>query len=606
MQCRRLYRTLFFIIMSLSPLIMWAQGKDGDNQLALLYYSQGEFEKAADMYQSLYETTHSQVHFDYLLSCYIELGRVAEAEQITQEQMRRYPKSYYYMVKMAVLYEKDGKQDKASDIYDKVVKKSKKDVESCLEAGQACLDNKADSVARVIYEAGKEKYPDNMQITKHISEIYLRIGAYEQLADAYISLLKYANDEISFVEEQLQFSLIEHRNDALKSILLQKLQAVAQKKTADNVYHELLRWIYMQDRDFASAYTESIFIDESLNQDGDYTYELGKTALSNDEYSVASDCFSYVVALGPAGYYYEQAVKQMLETTYARLCSSSTTPDRTGMEALRMEYLKALDEIHDSKTRAEIIENLAHIEANYLAKSDEAIERLKAASSDPNYRSYRGRLDMELARIYILRGDVWDANLLFASIALYHKNNDLGHEAQLEQAKIAYYNGNFQYAQALLDVLKGSTGKIISNDAFELSQLITDNTALDTTTDALSVFARGDLSLVRRNYQDALSHYDSIPRYYPGHTLEDDILMRKVEIALAQNDTASYVSCLQTVEEKFPLEIYAPKAVYLLAIYYDGLGEAETAKAKYRKLLFEYPGSYYTSEARKRYRELDI
>lgn len=35
--------------------------------------------------------------------------------------------------------------------------------------------------------------------------------------------------------------------------------------------------------------------------------------------------------------------------------------------------------------------------------------------------------------------------------------------------KLAYYRGDFKYAQGLLDVLKAATSELVANDAMQLS-----------------------------------------------------------------------------------------------------------------------------------------
>ena len=157
----------------------------------------------------------------------------------------------------------------------------------------------------------------------------------------------------------------------------------------------------------------------------------------------------------------------------------------------------------------------------------------------------------------------------------------------------------------MLDVLKGSTSKLIANDAFELAQLISDNTALDTTTTALEIFARGDLYLDQGKYTEAIVCYDSIPKWFPGHSLEDEILMRKATIATLEHNDELMLKYLQEIEDRFSYEIYADKAIFTLAEYYDKTENFEKAKEKYKRIIFEYPNSIYSSSARSRYRELD-
>ena len=64
---------------------------------------------------------------------------------------------------------------------------------------------------------------------------------------------------------------------------------------------------------------------------------------------------------------------------------------------------------------------------------------------------------LEYADIMLLSGKVWTAILYYSQVEKSFKENPLGHEAKLRRAKIAYYQGDFEWAQAQLDVLKAST-----------------------------------------------------------------------------------------------------------------------------------------------------
>lgn len=600
---RYFLKSCIFVIFICISIFSFPQSNE--NQLALQYYSQGEFEKAANAYQNLFKETHSQTHFDYLISCYQELNDNEKAEKITKEQINRFPKSYYYQVKLATIYQSTGKRKDASDIFDKIIKKSAKDLESTLSAGNACIDNKVDSVAQIIYENGHSKFPDNVEIVKQLSVIYLQTSENEKLANTYISLLENNKDEIQFIENQLQFTLYEHSNTKLKSILYDKIGTIVQKDSKNLTFKELYLWLLTQDKNFEKAFVVSREIDIANDEDGDRVYDLGKIALANNSYAVATDCFSYIVKQGPNNELYDAALKNLLETSYNKLFKSGETPNIQQIAQLKQEYLQSLEMLSDINSKVDVSRNLAHIQAFYLGESDIAIEMLSRMIKDPNYRSNKGKIEMELANIYLFIGDVWSSNMLYASVALNHKNSDLGHEAQLNQARIAYYNGNFSYAQALLDVLKGSTSKLISNDAFELFQIISDNTALDTSTTAMEIFARGDLLLMRNLYTDASACYDSIPKLFPGHTLEDEILMRKASIAKAQNDETTMISYLQEIEDRFSYDIFADKAIFSLAEYYEKKNDIEKAKEKYKKLLLDYPNSMYSQTARTKYRELE-
>ncbi|MCQ2608784.1 MAG: tetratricopeptide repeat protein [Bacteroidales bacterium] len=573
--------------------------------MALLYYSQGEYEKAVTLYQELFDQSHAQIHFDYLIQCYIALKDWKNAEQIVSEQARRFPKNSYYQVKQAVVFQQVGKGKEANEIYSKLIKKASKEYASCMEAGKACLDNKVDSVARIIYENGQAKNPENAAIVQNLSGIYLRSSDYKKLSEAYIFLLKNNGSQLDFIEGQLQHVLYEQNNTSLKNQLLTDLDAVIAKGKDIVVFKELYIWIKTQEKDFSKAIELAKDLDLELDEDGERLMELGDIALENKEFLYATDCFSFVVKKGPMADNYEVALRKLLETSYSMVFQSEKQPELQQIIDLEKEYERAYLDLQNTSSQVDVVKNLAHIKMFYLNKPDFAIELLKTAIDNPNFANKKSALELELADCYLFSGDIWSAHMLYASVALRYKNNDIGHTAQLQQAKIAYYTGKFLYAQALLDVLKGSTSKLIANDALSLAQLISDNTALDTTTTAMEIFARGDLLLYQKQYDEAIVRYDSVNICFPHHSLEDEILVRKATIASILGDDEKRVTYLIDIEQKFPYEIFADWAIYEIALYLEKKGEKESAKEKYKKIVTSYSNSFYAPIARNRYRELE-
>ncbi len=61
----------------------------------------------------------------------------------------------------------------------------------------------------------------------------------------------------------------------------------------------------------------------------------------------------------------------------------------------------------------------------------------------------------------------------------------------------------------------------------------------------------------------------------------------------------------KNILEYYPEDLYGDDAQFRLATLYDkDLHDTEKAKQAYQDVLLKYPGSIFTVEARKRYREL--
>ena len=60
----------------------------------------------------------------------------------------------------------------------------------------------------------------------------------------------------------------------------------------------------------------------------------------------------------------------------------------------------------------------------------------------------------------VFQDDVWSASLLFSRVDLDHKEGILGQQAKFRNARVSYFTGDFNWAQAQLDIFKASTSKL--------------------------------------------------------------------------------------------------------------------------------------------------
>ena len=132
-----------------------------------------------------------------------------------------------------------------------------------------------------------------------------------------------------------------------------------------------------------------------------------------------------------------------------------------------------------------------------------------------------------LADLLVVQEEEWEAILLYSQVEKSFKENPIGHEAKFRRARISYFQGEFDWAQAQLDVLKASTSKLIANNAMDLSLLITDNTGLDTTAKAMQMYARAELLAFQNKWDASLLTLDSLEYVFPGHSLLDEALLKK-------------------------------------------------------------------------------
>ena len=280
---------------------------------------------------------------------------------------------------------------------------------------------------------------------------------------------------------------------------------------------------------------------------------------------------------------------------------------------LKENYINTIEEIkkyfksyQTDRRYIDAVRGLADVEAYYLHDYKAAEGHLQTILMSYGVPlKTKGTVKIELADILLLQGKVWDASLLFMQVEKEFKEDPIGHQAKFKNARVYYYTGEYEWCQGQLDVLKASTSKLISNDAMELSLLITDNFNLDTSRLTMNLFANADLLIVQHKYREAEQLYDSINKLNSYHTLNDDILFRKAKIAIKEQNFENAILALTELLADYGDDILADNALFLLGdIYEHNLYDLEKAKEAYKSILFNHKGSLFVVEARKRYRKL--
>jgi len=347
-------------------------------------------------------------------------------------------------------------------------------------------------------------------------------------------------------------------------------------------------------------------LDLRLGENGARPFQLAAIALEAKDYSTAIAGFDYIITQkGPQSAFYIDAKKELLATKRQQLTETYDYTEEQ-IRSLELEYLKFLEEFGENRITAPIVAELADLEAYYLNDLDKAISLLDGLI---NYTGMQPQLlakgKISLADFYLMKGEIWEATLLYSQVDKAFAEELIGHQARFKNAKLAYYNGDFPWAQTQFDVLKTSTSKLIANDALDLSIFILDNTGLDTTTVALEKYAQADLLIFQNKFSQANIKLDSIRTLFPGHSLEDDVLYAESEILFKKRKYVEAAEILEKIVEDHADEIRADNALMKLGELQEiHLNDLEGAKQSYEKLFIEYSSSTFAVEARKRFRKL--
>lgn len=581
-------------------------GQGNDAQLAAAYYSRGEYEKAIVYSEKVYESDPSKANFLRLYDCYIQTKDLSNAEKILKKQVKKQPYDYDYPVMLGQFYEDNNQVEKADKVYDDLINELPNNASNIVSVFNAFRAKGKNDFALKTLDKGQKMLKNTYPLQLQYAELYGATGQTQKMMESYMDLLEKYPSYVNYVQNvlarQMNFSSEDDKEyEYLKKVLLEKVQEDPENTT----YNNMLIWLFIQKGNFNAALLQVQALDKREEGQGERVFELGKICRENKEYEVARKAFQYVRDLGPQTRLFYQAEMALLNTRYIEV-TTNRNYDKAEINTTIQEYVSTLDRLGKKPTIVPLILELAHIEAFYGENAPAAIARLNAALDIPGTTDMqKAEIKMELADINVLNADVWEASLYYMQIDKDFKFEPIGQEAKFKNARIFYYDGEFNFAQSQLDVLKESTTKLIANDAMDLSLLITENFGLDSNYEAMYWFAKGDLLIEQHKYNEAFTYFDSIQTKYNYHSLGDDILLKKSHAMQVQGKWNEAVQYLDELLKYYAFDILADDAVFQLGdIYENHLFDSEKASEYYKKILFEYKGSLHTIEARKRFRTL--
>jgi predicted Zn-dependent protease len=388
--------------------------------------------------------------------------------------------------------------------------------------------------------------------------------------------------------------------EVLRSLLLRRIQKDAQNTTLI----DLLAWQYIQQKQFDLALIQYIALDRRTEGNGSKVFSLAGILEENGAFETANKAYNYLIDKGNKSPYYiasrvanlKNKSKQLLNRNYTKEEISTVV---IGYEALLSEYG------YNSQTVFAIRE-LANLKAFYQNDLEGAQKLLEDILNYPSVNPLTlASVKLELANIYILNNERWEAALLYGQIEKSLSNEPIAQEAKFKNAKLSFYNGDFTWAKAQLDVLKASTSQLIANDALDLSLLLQENLAFDSTGNALKMYAKADLYRFTNQPDKALSVLDSLVVLFPQTDLLDDVAMMKAEIFINKNNFTKAADLFKSLITQFPYSIWIDDAYFKLAtLEEEQLNDKPNAQKHYEELLQKFPGSLYVIDARKRFRNL--
>ena len=602
-RCKILIACLLAVLLNGLPAA--AQGQSQE-QMAAYYFDQGEYEQAAQLYESLYERTTNKYYYQRLYTTYLKLGEYRDAIRLAEKRQKKQPKELALHVDEGNVYLVQKQTKKAEKCFDKAIEAITSNLAPVPDLAMAFSGIGRHDYAAKTYLKAREQTRNPHLYFNELVGVYQAMGDHEAMTHEYFDLLDKQPGMMPSIQISMQKTLQEAPDERLAEGVKRALVERVREHPDNRSYLEMMIWFALQQKDFRFALTQARAVDARFpDQGGEHLMRVAQIAYANEDYDVAAESYRLVQQKGQEHPHYFDARVGELEVDFARI-NHNYSIDSKSFAQLMQKYEGAIAELGKNERTIPLMRHYANLKGYHGNDAQAAASMLDDVLELPRLKpQVRDEVKLELGDLLLFAGSVWDASLLYMQVDKANKNDLLGAQAKFKNAKLSYYNHDFEWAASQLKVLRASTSKLIANDAMELSLLISDNMEDDSTYGMLELFADADLQLYRNQLDSAWAGFDEVSRRALSHPLMDEVLMRKAQIHLKQARYEEADSLLQRLVDFYPTDITADDALILQAeLNEDHLGNTAKALECYEKLLLDYPTSLYSDRARKRYNAL--
>ena len=595
----RLRVIVFCLLVCSTAGSVWAQTTELEE--AQKFAAGKDYVKALELYKKLYDKTPDDIYNEYVNTLLVAKN-YKEAEKLIQSRMSNNNQATFLDIDLGRVYKLEGKDSKAKEQFDNALKRVNGDDMLTQRLVKAFTDASQGEYAIQVYTRASQLMGNPYIYSMQMASIYAK----DNQLDKAMNIILLPTPGQFYTPDNVKTLFLEWMgNDPKKLITAQKVLLKQINAQPDNNYYsDLLTWVYTQKNDWDGALLQMEAVDERNNENGKHLLDFGRTATNARQYDIAFKAYNEVIAKGAAFPLYVIARNEKLTASLKQL-ESTPVPTREAITGLMNQFndmLVAFPQYYANQMAGDY----AYVAAQYADSVDRAIEILQKAIKHPTTpKNLAGKFKLQMGDYYVLKGKVWDASLIYSQVDKDFKQDILGEDARFSNAKLAYYRGDFVWAQHMLTVLKASTSELISNDALYLSVLITENIE-DSNTYPLKRFAYAGLLLFQNKDAQAGALLDSIATAFPKHPLNDDILMENSKIAEKHHEYDKAISYLATIVEKYGHDVLGDDALYKMAkIYQDYLHNKDSAKKYYEQLIIDFPGSTFVQAARQSLKEIN-
>jgi len=565
-------------------------------KLAQQYLDDGDFDKAIYEYKLLIDKFpyKDQYMFD-LIKAYQAQSKFDEVKKLIKEKNPKKKPQYWVYLGYNYQMQKDTVQ--ARKYYNKAIDAVSKRSYYAYAVGEAFKNFYMLDEALKTYQLAMKNNPKT-NFYMQIALIYAEKNEPDKMIENFLKLAE-SNEAY---QSQVKYYLTRHitqdpenkANIALRNQLIEKI-----KQTHASPWYRMLQWLYTQQKEYKKAFIQLKSLYRKNEADISEIYHLANTARSEKKPDDARRMYEFVIDQNNDKLYTELSKLALLKMDTSGLLNDD---EKQTIEKRFQTYLHE-DWTSNNEVKLQII--YADFLAFHNDKTQKALDLLTKLEKRPLTKKLKAEVQLKKADI-LLHNELFNqALILYTQVQLDFPNNPTGHKATYDIARASFFQGDIDWAHSQLKVIKSVASDLIANDAIDLDVLIINNKEEnDSLQTGLKTFARAKFEIFRKNTTKALQILDSLKQNFKGQLIYDDALWTQAQIFEKQEQYNKALENYQAIIDNKTDDLLVDDALFRMAMIYEEQGDEEQAKKLFKKIVIEYPASFWFVDARKHFRKL--
>ena len=585
------------LVLVLQPLPLKAQ-KDQTLRLASRLERSHSYEEALRLYLQLYQKgKYSFQIVRGIEHCYEKLNRFPELLAFFEKLSKKYPANLNHKLSLGRAYFLNRQKEKAQKIWQEILAREPALAANYRLVGLTLVDLNLYKEAIDVYKQALQKFKKQERLYNDIARLYQAQLDYKNALENYLLYYRHFKKQKLYVQSRL-VAMMKDKESVPQ--LLKGLAAYKERAGSDHFITETEASLYIRLRNFDKAYR--LYLDlHKQNPLQNFLQRFARSAFANQSYVYALKAYRVLLnerrGLRRQAPYLLEIAKIYYTTGKEKTRAGNEQQGQEDVQKALTQLKKLTAAQINPSIRIKSLELWGDIEHDYFNDVDQALSAYRQSLNIKRRGPEADRIKLKLAQTYL------EKNELHSAVTYYRDVDSRGEKqlAALNLAQVDFYKGQFTKAQKALDLLlhRTTAEDTTVNNAIKLLLLCEQfkNDSL-----SLAQFAKGELLLRQKKISRAAKVFYTL--FEAGKSLSPLAGIKAARLLRRLDKDADAEKLLLRFLQQYPRQDMADEAVFTLASIYEQRKQFAQALTFYKRLLTDFPLSFYRAPARTRARIL--